>query len=204
MRRPTLLAICLLITVLIVITTHPASQARAEAAVALYVAADGNDAWSGRLPTHNADNSDGPFATLQRASDAIRQLKQSGPLPRGGVLVEVAGGIYELAQPLELVQQDSRTDEAPIVARNICWGRKWDEVEAKAKPGVTFIDNLTDQVSHFADAEHLNFRLREESPAWKLGFQRIPIEKIGLYPSDDRASWPVHHKVRPKPSVTAP
>ena len=91
-----------------------------------------------------------------------------------------------------------------IVARNICWGGKWDEVEAKAKPGVTFIDNLTDQDPHFVDAEHLNFRLREESPAWKLGFQRIPIEKIGLYPSDDRASWPVHHKVRPKPSVTAP
>ena len=117
MRRPTLLAICLLITVLIVITTHSASEARAEAAVALYVAADGNDAWSGRLPTHNADNSDGPFATLQRARDAIRQLKQSGPLPRGGVLVEVAGGIYELAQPLELLQQDSGTDEAPIVYR---------------------------------------------------------------------------------------
>jgi hypothetical protein len=91
-----------------------------------------------------------------------------------------------------------------VVARNICWGGKWDEVEAKAKPGVTFIDNLTDQDPHFVDATHLNFQLREDSPAWKLGFQRIPIEKIGLYGSDDRARWPVRHEVRPKPVPSAP
>ena len=31
------------------------------------------------------------------------------------------------------------------------------------------------------DAAQLNFQLRDDSPACKLGFQRIPIEKIGLY-----------------------
>jgi hypothetical protein len=72
-----------------------------------------------------------------------------------------------------------------------------------AAPGVTFTDNLTDQAPHFVDAEHLNFHLRDDSPAWKMGFQRIPIEKIGLYPGDDRASWPVRHEVRPKPTVPA-
>ncbi len=90
-----------------------------------------------------------------------------------------------------------------LVARNICWGGTWDEVEAKARPGVTFIDNLTGQDPHFVDAERLNFQLREDSPAWKLGFQRIPIERIGLYASDDRASWPVQHQVRPKPAPSA-
>jgi hypothetical protein len=40
-----------------------------------------------------------------------------------------------------------------------------------------------------ADAKAGDFRLRENSPAWK----------IGLYNSDDRASWPVVHAVRPKP-----
>ncbi|HPM83591.1 MAG TPA: right-handed parallel beta-helix repeat-containing protein [Candidatus Anammoximicrobium sp.] len=90
-----------------------------------------------------------------------------------------------------------------LVARNLCWGGTWDEVEAKAKPGVKFVDNLTDQDPHFVDAERLNFQLREDSPAWKLGFQRIPIERIGLYASDDRASWPVRHQVRPKPAPSA-
>jgi hypothetical protein len=90
-----------------------------------------------------------------------------------------------------------------LVARNVCSGGKWDEVEAKAKPGVTFQDNLTDQDPQFVDAAHLNFQLREDSPAWKLGFQRIPLEKIGLYASPDRASWPVRHEVRPKAGPVA-
>ena len=91
-----------------------------------------------------------------------------------------------------------------LVARNLCWGGRWDEVEAEAKPGVGFTDNLTDQDPHFVDRTHGNFQLREDSPAWKLGFQRIPIEKIGLYPSEDRASWPVRHEVRPQPTSPAP
>jgi hypothetical protein len=61
------------------------------------------------------------------------------------------------------------------------------------------IDNLTGQDPHVVAAEHLNLQLREDSPAWKLGFQRSPLEKIGLYASDDRASRPVRHEVRPKP-----
>ena len=43
----------------------------------------------------------------------------------------------------------------------------------------------------FVDPAHDNYRLRPESPAWKLGFKPIPVEKIGLYKSPDRASWPV-------------
>ena len=88
-----------------------------------------------------------------------------------------------------------------LVARNICWGGKWDEVAPQARPGVTFTDNLVGQEPHFVDAAHQNFQLRDDSPAWKLGFQRIPIDKIGLYASDDRASWPVQHQVRPKPAA---
>ncbi len=36
-----------------------------------------------------------------------------------------------------------------------------------------------------------DYRLKPESPAFRLGFQRIPIEKIGLYKDVLRASWPV-------------
>ncbi|OGV80326.1 MAG: hypothetical protein A3K19_04300 [Lentisphaerae bacterium RIFOXYB12_FULL_65_16] len=91
-----------------------------------------------------------------------------------------------------------------IVTRNICVGGKWDEIEGKAKPGVALTDNLVDEDPKFVDAEHLNFQLRDDSPAWKLGFQRIPIEKIGLYPDDLRVSWPVVCEVRTKPETPAP
>ncbi len=43
----------------------------------------------------------------------------------------------------------------------------------------------------FVDAKHDDYRLRPESPALRLGFQPIPVEKIGLYRSSERASWPV-------------
>ena len=77
----------------------------------LYVATNGNDAWSGRLPTPNADATDGPFATLEAARDAIRSLKQ------GGVTVWIRAGLYPLSQTFSLGVQDSGTASAPIVYR---------------------------------------------------------------------------------------
>src|ERR1700737_3148964 len=39
-----------------------------------YVATNGSDSWSGKLAEPNAGKSDGPFATLQQARDAVREL----------------------------------------------------------------------------------------------------------------------------------
>ncbi len=43
----------------------------------------------------------------------------------------------------------------------------------------------------FVDVEKRDFRLRPESPALKLGFQQIPLDQIGPYEDELRASWPV-------------
>ncbi len=43
----------------------------------------------------------------------------------------------------------------------------------------------------FVDAEHDDFRLKPESPALKQGFEPIPLEKIGPYKDDTRATWPI-------------
>lgn len=40
----------------------------------------------------------------------------------------------------------------------------------------------------FVSAESDDYRLNSDSPAFKLGFSPIPMEKIGLYPSEFRAS----------------
>ena len=49
-----------------------------------------------------------------------------------------------------------------------------------------FEQNLLDADPRFIDPAASNFQLQPDSPAWKLGFQRIPIETIGLYASKDR------------------
>jgi len=84
--------------------------------VSLYVAANGNDSWSGRLAEPNPDKSDGSFATLERARDEIRNLKSDGEL-KEQVTVSVRSGVYELAQTLKLDTQDSGNPETPIVYR---------------------------------------------------------------------------------------
>ncbi|MCX6909822.1 MAG: right-handed parallel beta-helix repeat-containing protein, partial [Verrucomicrobia bacterium] len=96
-----------------------------------------------------------------------------------------------------ILDNDPASPTGSLVARNVCWGGKWDGMEKKAKPFITLQDNLLDQDPRFVNAAKLNFQLRNDSPAFKLGFKRFPIEKIGLYRSADRASWPVKHTVRP-------
>ncbi len=73
------------------------------------VATTGND--------HNPGTLNKPFATLERARDAIRELKLRGGLPTGGVTVSIRGGTYALAKTFELSEQDAGTQTAPIVYR---------------------------------------------------------------------------------------
>jgi hypothetical protein len=42
----------------------------------------------------------------------------------------------------------------------------------------------------FVDPTQGNFQLRDDSPAYKLGFKRIPMEKIGLYKDEYRSVVP--------------
>jgi len=71
-------------------------------------------------------------------------------------------------------------------------------VDKKAAPHVTFRDNLLDTNPRFVDAAKGNFQLRDDSPAYPLGFKRIPLDQIGLRDDTTRASWPVRHSVRPQ------
>ncbi len=92
-----------------------------------------------------------------------------------------------------------------IVRRNISFGGKWLNVESKAMPLIKFEDNLVDTDPHFVDPERLDFRLRPDSPAFALGFQRIPVEKIGLYRDQYRKSGiglNKSDKLRPEADVT--
>ncbi len=89
----------------------------AEPAATWFVSPAGNDQWSGRLPEPNAGRTDGPFASLVRARDAVRQQKRAGQVAPTGVVVEVRGGRYELSQPLALTADDGGTATAPVVWR---------------------------------------------------------------------------------------
>lgn len=95
-------------------TTLPAAPAGGSH-LQLYVATNGNDAWSGRLAAPNADRTDGPLASLAGARDRIRTRKSERNGQATPTTVRVRGGNYRLEAPFVLDPQDSGTAEAPVV-----------------------------------------------------------------------------------------
>lgn len=87
---------------------------QSKAMLSLYVATNGNDGWSGRLAHPNSAHTDGPFATLERAQQAIRAFKSQKRWPHGGVTVWIEQGRYELTKTLELTQEDEGTPDSPL------------------------------------------------------------------------------------------
>ena len=75
----------------------------------LYVSPRGSDADPG--------TKERPFASLQRARDAVRALKQNGGLPPGGVTVWLHGGAHVVKTALELGPEDSGTAQGPVSYR---------------------------------------------------------------------------------------
>lgn len=79
-------------------------------AAELHVAVNGDDASPG--------TADRPFASLERARDAIRELKADGELPEP-VTVWVHGGVYPREATFALSAEDSGSAETPIVYRAV-------------------------------------------------------------------------------------
>ena len=92
--------------------------ARAKGLV-LYVATNGNDAWSGRLAEPNAAKDDGPLASIAHARDVVRELKLDAKLDGAGKLdgpmtVQVRAGTYTIDKAITLSPKDSGTEARPI------------------------------------------------------------------------------------------
>lgn len=98
-----------LLAALLLIKHSTAGQNNPEG-TAFYVAVNGSDEQPGSV--------DAPFATLERARNAIRELKQTGPLPEGGVTVYLRAGAYPLKTGFKLSGQDSGSEQAPVTYRS--------------------------------------------------------------------------------------
>ena len=76
-----------------------------------YVAPNGSDQWSGTLTEPDDANSDGPFATLERARDAVRDLKKTRA---EDIVVLIRGGTYRLNETVVFELKDAATGDATI------------------------------------------------------------------------------------------
>jgi len=78
-----------------------------------FVSTDGNDKWTGKLPEPNETKTDGPFATITKARDAIRKMKAQNGLTQP-ITVMIREGTYTLDEPIIFEDQDSGTEDCPI------------------------------------------------------------------------------------------
>ncbi|NJO95190.1 MAG: hypothetical protein HC764_03310 [Pleurocapsa sp. CRU_1_2] len=101
------------IIALIVANTQDSSAANQKSPespeIVFYVSPQGNDAWTGKQPTAQGGN--GAFATITRARDAIRELKQQQGNIKQPVTVFLRGGTYFLQEPLSFTAEDSGTKD---------------------------------------------------------------------------------------------
>ncbi len=123
-------------------------------------------------------------------------------------------------QLLTLLDDEPYKPKGNVIRRNIFWPGNWENLRRmqQLKPGspapdenwwdaiypqirelVKMEDNLINIDPGFADEQAGDFRLRDDSPALALGFEPIPVGKIGLHQDGNRASWPPVHAPRPLP-----
>ncbi|WP_199271519.1 hypothetical protein [Cellulophaga sp. L1A9] len=76
-----------------------------------YVSTSGSDAWSGTLDRPNSQGTDGPFATLDQAKNAVRTLKKS---KSQDIVVLIRDGIYKLNKTVVFGLEDSGEGKSTI------------------------------------------------------------------------------------------
>ncbi len=105
---------------------------------------------------------------------------------------------------LTIVDDEPAAPKGNLIARNVFFGDNWDDIAEEPRPLVKLegnIENLDPGFVNTAFREKptpgaTDFRLREDGAAMKAGFVTLELERMGLYESTDRATWPVQHHVR--------
>ena len=77
--------------------------------VSLYVSPNGKNTNKGTLRS--------PFATIKRAQEEVKSIKENG-MPKGGIVVYLRGGRYFLSEGLLFGKEDSGEKDSPVVYRN--------------------------------------------------------------------------------------
>jgi hypothetical protein len=91
--------------------------------IIFYIAPNGSDQFSGKFQTPNSAGTDGPFASIQKAQEAVSAFKSKNGFSTTGITVCLLEGTYPVRKPLQLTQEDSGSPTALIVWR-ACPGQK--------------------------------------------------------------------------------
>jgi hypothetical protein len=127
---------------------------------------------------------DAPFATLERARDAVRQARPAGGNRR--MVVTVRGGTYYLPDTLVLGPEDSGTATAPVVWRSA----PGEEAVLSGGRPITTRWNTRDGKIYFTDFPEARDGKWRFSELFVNGRRAVPARYPNLAPNDrDGKSW---------------
>ena len=109
-------SVILLTALIVLLIVH--SQNTYAGQKAFYVSLNGNDSWSGMLPEPDTGKTDGPFASFEKARDAVRLFKKAHQVPQDSIIVYIRGGMYHSTETFELNEEDSGTENSPVIWRS--------------------------------------------------------------------------------------
>jgi hypothetical protein len=101
------------------IVTSSGAPALTTTPLDIFVTTNGNDSWSGLVPTANAGATDGPLRTIGAAQAVARQrlAQMAAGAERRAINVRIGAGEYRLTAPLTFGPTDSGVPTAPVVYR---------------------------------------------------------------------------------------
>ena len=81
---------------------------------------------------------------------------------------------------VDILKDEPAVPKGNMVRQNIFVGENWNDIHEKARQYLLFKNNLIDKDSRFVVNPPENFQLEDDSPAYELGFEPIPLKKIGI------------------------
>jgi len=104
---------------------------------------------------------------------------------------------------VHILTDDPGVPKRNVFARNLSAGGSWEDIAPTIRPFQTVSDNLvfdkdSDWIRVVRDASGRLDRLeyKDSEAVTKLGFQDLPLPKMGLVADEFRATWPVTHVTR--------
>ncbi len=181
-----------------------------------FVSPVGNDNWSGTLAEPNVEGTDGPFATLHRAKDAVRELKSEVYMPKGkpidalyvgtphpygkgkDIVVFIREGYYTLKEPILFTPEDGgERVETNLPSGAFEWHHVRDNyVTYAAYPGEKPIISGAVPVTNW----------KKEGDVWKAPFIRGDVSSLiadGKKQTLARTPNTGYYKLRETPATTS-
>lgn len=113
----TFITLSILITIFTYSDTSIAQSKTKFPGINYYVSQKGNDHFSGTWEVPVSLGTDGPFETLKRARDFVREQKEGNLHPDGGINIVIRGGTYFIDEPFTFTSADTGTPVSPVTIK---------------------------------------------------------------------------------------